>query len=65
MSFTQSGEKTAINCLSQNDWKLDIASDNYFQNPEQYYKEQRPTVDKKKLEHLYNKYKGNLNLLNL
>jgi hypothetical protein len=28
------GEKTAIFCLSQHDWKLDIALDNYFATPE-------------------------------
>lgn len=58
ISFTQTGELTAINCLSQNDWKLEIASDNYFQNPSAYYKEQKSSVDRKKLESLYSKYKG-------
>ncbi|ROT80843.1 hypothetical protein C7M84_000403 [Penaeus vannamei] len=57
ISFTQTGEKTAIYCLAQNDWKLELASDNFFQNPDLYYREQRPSVDKKKLEHLYNRYK--------
>lgn len=42
--------------MAQNDWKLDLASDNYFQNPEAYYKEPR-NVDKKRLEALYTKYK--------
>lgn len=57
VQFTQTGEKTAIFCLAQHDWKLDVASDNYFQNPDLYYREQKATVDKKKLEHLYNKYR--------
>lgn len=56
ISFTQTGENTAIYCLTQNDWKLDLASDNYFQNPDAYFKEPR-NVDKRKLESLYSKYK--------
>ncbi|KZC09590.1 DCN1-like protein 1 [Dufourea novaeangliae] len=56
ITFTQTGEQTAIYCLAQNDWKLDLASDNYFQNPEAYYKEPRICVDKKKLEILFSRY---------
>lgn len=48
IAFTQTGESTAIFCLSQNDWKLDLASDNYFQNPDVYYKEPKVSVDRKK-----------------
>uniref|UniRef100_A0A2P2HVX5 Defective in cullin neddylation protein n=1 Tax=Hirondellea gigas TaxID=1518452 RepID=A0A2P2HVX5_9CRUS len=57
ISFTQAGEKTAIYCLLQNDWKLELAIDNYFQNPDVFYREQRASIDKKKLEHLYGRYK--------
>ena len=60
VSFTNTGEKTAIFCLQQNEWKLELASDNYFQNPEYYYKETKSSIDKKKLEHFYNKYRGKL-----
>ena len=59
MSLTQTGEKTALFCLAQHDWKLDIALDNYFANPELYYRETKVvSVDRKKLETLYNKYRG-------
>lgn len=55
--MTQTGEKTAIFCLAQTDWKLDQALDAYFANPEAYYKETRPTIDKRKLETTYNRFK--------
>ena len=58
ISFTETNEKTAINCLSQNDWRLDVASDSYFQNPERYYIDTKPLIDKKKLSHLFDRYKG-------
>ncbi|CAH2099457.1 unnamed protein product [Euphydryas editha] len=58
VAFTQTTESTAIFCLSQNDWKLDLASDNYFQNPDAYYKDPvKASVDRKKLEQLFNKYR--------
>lgn len=53
IALTQTGEKTAIECLQSNDWKLDLASDNYFANPEMYYRE----LDIKKVEQLFNKYR--------
>lgn len=58
MIFTQSNEKTALNCLSQNDWKLDVATDNFFQNPDLYIQNLKGTLDRKKLEQLYNRYRG-------
>lgn len=60
MIFTQSIEKTAVACLSQNDWKLDVATDKFFQNPELYVSNLKGALDKKKLEQLYNRYRGML-----
>uniref|UniRef100_A0A8C2LY87 DCN1-like protein n=1 Tax=Cricetulus griseus TaxID=10029 RepID=A0A8C2LY87_CRIGR len=51
-------EKTAIYCLTQNEWKLDEATDSFFQNPEAFHRESmKSTVDQKKLELLYGRYK--------
>jgi len=36
VTLAQVGEKTAVVCLSHHDWKLDIALDNFFANPEVY-----------------------------
>lgn len=63
MIFTQSNEKTAVTCLSQNDWKLDVATDKFFQNPELYVPNLRGALDKKKLEQLYNRYRGEETIL--
>lgn len=58
MIFTQASEKTALTCLAQNDWKLDVATDKFFQNPELYVPNLKGALDKKKLEQLYNRYRG-------
>lgn len=58
MIFTQSNEKTALNCLAQNDWKLEVATDNFFQNPDLYIQNLKGLFDRKKLEQLYNRYRG-------
>ncbi|MED6254561.1 DCN1-like protein 1 [Ataeniobius toweri] len=63
--FTQSNEKTAVTCLSQNDWKLDVATDKFFQDPELYVSNIKGALDKKKLEQLYNRYRGFLEPLHL
>ncbi|XP_050403362.1 DCN1-like protein 1 [Patella vulgata] len=59
IAFTQTVEKTAINCLGVHDWKLDVAVDNYFSNPERYNSsgESRTAVDRRRLDVLWNKYK--------
>lgn len=86
ITLTQTGEKTAIQCLSVHDWKLDRALDSYFAHPDMYYRESggfygggqqqqmyggssqqypghhsqasaRVSVDKKKVESFFSKYK--------
>ncbi len=57
-TLTQTGEKTALFCLAQHDWKLDVALDNYFANSELYFREPKAVVDKKKLESAYARYRG-------
>ncbi|KAL4220120.1 DCN1-like protein 1 [Mactra antiquata] len=57
IAFTQTTEKTGIHCLSCHDWKLDVAVDNYFQNPDKYNETSRSTVDRKRLEALWQRYK--------
>lgn len=52
MAITQTGEQTAIYCLQHNEWKLDQASDNYFQHPQAYYRD----LDNKKVEQLFRRY---------
>lgn len=53
IALTQTGEQTAICCLTHNEWKLDLACDNYFQAPGQYYRE----LDRQKVEQLYAGYR--------
>jgi len=69
MTFTQTSESVAIFCLAKNDWKLEQASDNFFQNPHEYETVKASTqlgfiVDKRKLEAMYNKYRGNIFFFN-
>lgn len=56
---TQTSEKVAIICLGLHDWKLDVAVDNYFQDPDRYNTDHSrpPTVDKRKLDALWIRYK--------
>lgn len=36
IACTQTSEMVAIFCLSQNDWKLEPATDDFYQNPARY-----------------------------
>ena len=59
MAFTQTSEKVALTCLSSHEWKLDLAVDNFFQFPERYSsREVRSVVDRKRIEQLFNRYRG-------
>ncbi|CAG0902050.1 unnamed protein product [Cyprideis torosa] len=60
-SFTNTGEKTAINCLALHDWRTDVAMDSFFANPEVYSVREsgssRNSLDRKKLESFYCRYR--------
>jgi hypothetical protein len=69
MNCTQANERNAINFLSQHDWKLDLAVDAYYQTGDPGARRggggdpTRPTnaqVDRKKLDQIWNLYKGKL-----
>lgn len=65
MTFTRACEKTAINCLTAHDWNLDVAVDNYFQSPDRYRREQKVVLDRRKIEQLFVKYKGEICLVSV
>ncbi|KAI6652729.1 DCN1-like protein 1 isoform X7 [Oopsacas minuta] len=54
-SVTACDEKSAINCLSQFDWKLDRSVDEFFQNQDKYIVHE--PADFKKLALIFEKYK--------
>ena len=60
ISFTETNERTAIQCLTHYDWRLDVASDAYFQNPDRFCTEPRSSVDKRRLTQLFERYRGTL-----
>ena len=65
MTITGTDEHTAINCLTQNEWRLDMATDNFYQDPIRYFVEPpRAAVDRKKLDSLFNKYRSTFRLSN-
>lgn len=53
VSFTQTPENVAINCLSKNNWQLELASDCYFQNPDYF---NQSSIDRRKVEIVFEKY---------
>lgn len=64
MAFTHANEKVGLQCLAHYDWKLDIAIDHYFQSPERFSQHGsssiygKPSVDRRKIEQLFLRYKG-------
>ena len=75
MALTQTPDKIAMACLNAHDWKLDIALDSYFSNPEYFHngqlphgygggggghQQRAPKVDKRSLEASYNRYRGKI-----
>lgn len=53
--MTACDEKSAINCLSQFEWKLDRSVDEFFQNQDKYIVHE--PADFKKLTLIFEKYK--------
>ncbi|VDO32939.1 unnamed protein product [Onchocerca flexuosa] len=58
MQWTQSNEKTAIHCLSSQNWNLELACDAYYQNP-QLYMCMADVVDQRSLHAFFLKYANN------
>jgi len=65
-SFTQANEKTCIYCLAKHQWRLEIALDQYFTNPEAYHQassmssrssSSSSSIDSRKIASLYDRYK--------
>lgn len=64
MTITGTDEQTAINCMSQSEWRLDIATDSFYQDPLRFFVEPaRTAVDRKKLDVLFNKYRSKSDIL--
>lgn len=65
MALTQANERVGLLCLSTYDWKLEVAIDHYFQDPSRFTHHgspsyQRPSIDRKKLDQLFSRYKGEI-----
>jgi len=63
-SFTQADDRTCIYCLQKHQWRLELALDQYFNNPEFYHQasmssrsSSSSSVDSSKILKLYEKYK--------
>lgn len=62
IQITNAPEKVAVRLLNQHDWKLELAIDDFYFCPEltsnaSNHQERRVTVDRRKVEQLFNKYR--------
>jgi len=57
ITFTGVSESVAIDALKKNQWQLEVAVDNYFNNPSSFQDHSTPKVEVSKIEALFNKYK--------
>jgi len=55
ISFTQTTEETAISCLINANWNLEMACDIFYQNPS-YFSQVDNSIDTKKLDQFFSKY---------
>ncbi|PAA48520.1 hypothetical protein BOX15_Mlig007562g2, partial [Macrostomum lignano] len=53
---TEAQEPVALQCLSQNAWRLDAAVDDYYSSPAKY--DERLSVDTRKVAALFNSYRS-------
>ena len=54
IQLTNTSEKVALNCLAQNEWKVDLAVDSFFENMEFYTR--ITTIDRRRIESWFYKY---------
>lgn len=53
------GEEIAVSFLLRTEWKIELAVNEYFENPDMYPAPSHPPpVDKRKLETLFMRYRG-------
>lgn len=57
MQLTNTSEKVALNCLSQNEWKVDLAVDSFFENMDFYTR--ITTIDRRRIENWFYRYAPN------
>jgi hypothetical protein len=62
INFTQTGETTAIQCLTNANWNLEMACDIFYQNPSYFQQiDSSSSSDNRKLDQFFGKYANGLN----